>query len=477
MTWPQLPTMAAVHLGTDPDDHSKGSALLQLSTDARRGRRIALTATVLLASAVLPATASAGEASITNRTLNFIADSGEANRVTLTRVSPPEAQAVYQVRDAGALLRVGNGCTLVDPNTATCSLAPGLVFASWNVEANDLSDIVTNDTALFSEQKGGDGEDQLYGGPGLDFLFDGGGVDFLSGRGGNDRILIRGTFPDRAECGDGVDSVTADLMDDVAADCENVDRGVTEPGPGPGPGGGGGGGGGDVGGTGGGTGTGTGGGATSGPGLTPGNDLAPATLSGACETRTDGTIASDTLTGTPGSDFIVALAGDDIVSGIGGDDCLFGEDGNDRLSGGAGADYLRGDAGNDRLSGGAGEDRLTGNAGRDDVSGGAGDDLLAGAGSRDALRGGGGDDGLNSGAGSDRVRGDAGNDQLAAGSGNDSISGGSGTDRAYGGSGRDRIDLTDGARDRVSCGAGRDTVRADRRDRVAGDCERVIRVG
>ena len=34
-----------------------------------------------------------------------------------------------------------------------------------------------------------------------------------------------------------------------------------------------------------------------------------------------------------------------------------------------------------------------------------------------------------------------------------------------------------GARDRVSCGAGRDTVRADRSDRVAGDCERVIRVG
>ncbi len=42
--------------------------------------------------------------------------------------------------------------------------------------------------------------------------------------------------------------------------------------------------------------------------------------------------------------------------------------------------------------------------------------------------------------------------------------------------GDDRINVSgDAFRDRVRCGAGRDRVRADRRDRVARDCERVTR--
>ena len=476
MTRPQLPTIRDVHPGTDPDDHSKGSLLLQLSTDARRGR-IALTAAVLIASAVLPATASAGTVGVNSRSLDFTASAGEANRVTLTNGRTPRE---YRIEDAFALV-VGPGCTQDGPNAAFCSPLTDTTFARWNVLAGDQSDVVTNGTTeprgLFSAQNGGDGEDILNGGPVEDLLFDGPGIDTLNGNGGDDRLLIRGSFPDRASCGTGVDSVIADAMDDVAADCESVDRGVVDPTPTPTPGPGGGGGGGDVGGTGGGTGAGTGGGATSGPGATPGNDLAPATLAGACETRSDGTPGNDTLTGTPGSDFIVALAGNDIVSGLGGDDCVFGEDGNDRLSGGDGADYLRGDAGDDRLSGGSGADRLTGNVGGDNLSGGADADLLAGGASRDVLKGGSGNDGINGGAGNDSVRGDAGADQLAGGPGSDTVSGGSGRDRVFGGSGRDRIDLTDGARDRVSCGAGRDTVRADRSDRVARDCERVIRIG
>ena len=190
MTRPQLPRIRDVHPGTDPDDHSKGSVLLQLSTDARRGR-IALTAAVLIASAVLPATASAGTVTLQNRSIDYTANAGETNNVTLTRVSPPEAQAVYQVQDTvGLVAPPEGGCTQVDANTATCSLAPGVIFAGWNVDVLDQSDIVTNNTALFSDQNGGDGEDQLFGGSGPDFLFDGAGVDFVSGRGGNDRLLI-----------------------------------------------------------------------------------------------------------------------------------------------------------------------------------------------------------------------------------------------------------------------------------------------
>jgi hypothetical protein len=40
----------------------------------------------------------------------------------------------------------------------------------------------------------------------------------------------------------------------------------------------------------------------------------------------------------------------------------------------------------------------------------------------------------------------------------------------------DLIRVNSGGRDRVSCGRGQDTVYADRRDRVAHDCERVIRL-
>ncbi|WP_353866690.1 hypothetical protein [Svornostia abyssi] len=93
-----------------------------------------------------------------------------------------------------------------------------------------------------------------------------------------------------------------------------------------------------------------------------------------------------------------------------------------RLTGGRGADVLRGMGGDDRLAGGAGDDRLHGGAGRDRLTGGPG---------RDALDGGPGDDVL------------------------------------------DARDAAGG--DRLTCGAGRDRAFADRGDRVARDCERVIR--
>ena len=43
------------------------------------------------------------------------------------------------------------------------------------------------------------------------------------------------------------------------------------------------------------------------------------------------------------------------------------------------------------------------------------------------------------------------------------------------GAGDDVIDVVAGGRDVVSCGAGRDRVRADRMDVVAKDCEVVVR--
>jgi Ca2+-binding RTX toxin-like protein len=68
-----------------------------------------------------------------------------------------------------------------------------------------------------------------------------------------------------------------------------------------------------------------------------------------------------------------------------------------------------------------------------------------------------------------------GDDDLGGGRGDDVLVGGAGRDLLAAGAGRDLIRARDGRRDRIRCGAGFDRVRADRRDRVAGDCERVSR--
>src|SRR2546423_1053001 len=61
------------------------------------------------------------------------------------------------------------------------------------------------------------------------------------------------------------------------------------------------------------------------------------------------------------------------------------------------------------------------------------------------------------------------------GDSNDKLVGGSGRDILSGGRGRDRINSRDGKTDRVSCGRGNDTVKADRKDKVAHNCEHVKR--
>lgn len=131
--------------------------------------------------------------------------------------------------------------------------------------------------------------------------------------------------------------------------------------------------------------------------------------------RFEGTDRADTIHGSPFLDFLI------------------GEGGNDRLYGHAGPDDLRGAAGNDRLYGGAGDDVLVGGVGHNVVYGGPGSDRFITSPER-----------------------------------------GSG-DRVYGGGGNDVVIATSGNVDVISCGSGRDSVRADKRDRVARDCERVLR--
>jgi Ca2+-binding RTX toxin-like protein len=106
---------------------------------------------------------------------------------------------------------------------------------------------------------------------------------------------------------------------------------------------------------------------------------------------------------------------------------------------------------------------------------------LSGAGGNDALHGTDSADVIDGGSGNDTLSGGMGNDRIAGGPGRDAIAG----DRParcnelhcdfMDGFGNDTIDARDGKRDSVQCGPGRDVVKADRVDRVADDCERVVR--
>lgn len=175
---------------------------------------------------------------------------------------------------------------------------------------------------------------------------------------------------------------------------------------------------------------------------------------GRCANQTIGTDAVDSLQGTLAGDQIFGLGGDDRIRGFQGQDCLDGGGGRDWLEGGNDADKILGGSHNDRIEGGNDRDRLYGGTGLDQLTGGGGDDMLAGGTSNDRL---------NGGSGNDRLFGEAGKDRIVGGPGLNVIDGGSGNDS---------IDARNGQRDRVICGTGRDTVRADSIDRLNA-CERV----
>jgi Ca2+-binding RTX toxin-like protein len=105
-------------------------------------------------------------------------------------------------------------------------------------------------------------------------------------------------------------------------------------------------------------------------------------------------------------------------------------------------------------------------------------DTIAGLAGSDDIFGLGGNDEVFGGGGSDYIEGNAGNDILRGEGGADEIHGNAGNDQVLGGGGQDFIDVSGDPTfiDRVSCGAGTDTVFADPNDIVNPDCENVTRV-
>jgi Ca2+-binding RTX toxin-like protein len=141
------------------------------------------------------------------------------------------------------------------------------------------------------------------------------------------------------------------------------------------------------------------------------------------------------------------------------------------------ADQILGTSGADKISGGAGDDVIDAVGGADQIAGGSGSDQIASGAGADAIEGGSGRDTILGGMGNDTINGGSGNDLLRGDQGNDRITGAPGRDTIFGGTGDDTIYARDSYRDSINCGPGLDIVYADKLDRVAKDCERVLRAG
>lgn len=396
-----------------------------------RGRTAGLGALLGIAAAcalgLFPTGASAATVTVQSKRVFYTAGVGEVNDLSIFT-----SGGNHLFSDAGALIGAGTGCAALG-NTARCPIAD---VNGITVSAGDEADSIKNGTSAPSTLSGGNGNDTLEGGSGNDKLRGNQGVDTHAGGGGDDYIDSRGDKGDLVTCGTGSDTVRADKADVIARDCEIVDRGgggtspptrTRPPRSRPSP--------------------------TAGDLLGPGEE--PSLSAGACVRQSLGTTGDDLLDGTPLGDSLFGLPGNDGLNGRRGDDCLFGGIGSDRLAGAEGDDRLLGD---DSKKGVGGDDALSGSDGDDLLSGGSGADRLSG------------------GSGADRLSGDDGSDRLKGGRGNDRLVAGRGRNRLVGGPGNDYLNGENGRTDRLNCGGGRDSARADRSDRVRG-CERVRRRG
>ena len=321
-------------------------------------RRIARRAFLTAAAVVLlaPASAGAGTATVTGRTLAFLAATGEANDLTVTRTVN-----TYHVADRGATVTPAAGCTSVAPGEVTC---PAEAVRIIRIQVLDGNDSVALSAARPAFVRGGDGNDVLAGGEGADLLSGEGGDDALDGGTGID-LLAGGPGADRIGGGTGVifpfpffEEELEDLEFDVAVYDRRIRPvsvdldGVADDG-------------------------------EQGEGDNVGTDVEGII----------GGLGSDTLVGNARANVLIGRGGSDRLVARGATDLLDGGGGNDVLSGGGGRDDLMAAAGRDQLHGGGGRDQLHGGGGRDRVFGqGAGDFIFAMDRRRDLVHGGPGRD-------------------------------------------------------------------------------------
>lgn len=256
-------------------------------------------------------------------TVHYRAAPGERNVVTHT-------SGGHLIRDEGAAIQPGRGCTAVDEHTVRCVPDVDASQSLTRIELGDEDDrydtpagdiaIVDggpdDDTLSGRSLIGGEGDDVLAGTDRNDALNGGPGRDALAGGAGND-ALTGGTGTDSLAGGEGVDLVSYEgRAEPLAVDLHDQR-----------------------------------------PDGAAGEDDA---LSG-FEHLTGGA-QSDVLRGTDEPNRIdgggVSNANGDVIEGRGGDDDLTGTKAADRISGGSGDDEIRGVRGADRLAGGTGDDRF-----------------------------------------------------------------------------------------------------------------------
>ena len=114
------------------------------------------------------------------------------------------------------------------PATLVAAGITALVFlgaaAAITIEGTDGPDRLVG-TPAADTLAGLAGGDRIEGLGGSDFLDGGPGRDVLLGGGGPDRVAADGDgSKDTVRCGAGTDTVTADLSDAIAADCETISR-------------------------------------------------------------------------------------------------------------------------------------------------------------------------------------------------------------------------------------------------------------
>lgn len=397
---------------------------------------------------------------------------GETNRITVTPGS-----GTVEVRDTGATLTAGTGCTLPSAGRATCSVA---TLTRAVADLGDGDDTFTLSGATPATVTDGPGRDTVTGGSGDDLFLAGTGNDAYAGGSGSDRADFSArTAPVVADLGAGsAEGDTFSAVEQLTGGSGNDDltgssaANTLDGGPGDD------------------TLDGAGGAdlLDGGAGLDTA-DYAARTVAitadadgvnddGASNERDDvrverivggsagdtltganlaGNGGNDRLTGTNDDDALSGGSGDDTLTGAAGNDTLDAGDGNDTLTGGDGHDVLTAGTGNDKAYGDAGNDSLAGGDGADTLEAGTGDDTLDGAGSADTLKGGDGHDTVRSGAGDDQVWGGAGNDAITLDDGADKGRGEDGDDRVEGGTGRDELDGGTG-NDTVSGGDGDDSL-------------------
>jgi Ca2+-binding RTX toxin-like protein len=151
--------------------------------------------------------------------LIYSAAPGEANRLTLSQGTPAGAVPRIIVRDSGASVTAGDGCTATGPGEAVCRMPVGDFDNGVTATLGDLADVAdaravrtakplleggtgpdelkgsrSRVNALFGDTIAGlpqGAADLLTGGRRNDFLLGGPGDDALDGRGGRDEASYR----------------------------------------------------------------------------------------------------------------------------------------------------------------------------------------------------------------------------------------------------------------------------------------------